>query len=280
MHGGAWMDFGDTRQAGPASLARIHGGEVGTLVVVMPATLVGAEIEVERVASGTPDGRHVAHGLVLNRPMNGTRVPTVVFPDLPEGEYELVRTPQRAHPHARSGRGRRRVPAELDGLSVQESADRSSTGLTSTIGVPSRASRSRTRIRRPSTETIRDAVQSDRIGTVGRARVEHALLGVSRIASRVHCQYVAAGAIEPGQHDDVRAGGQVANALTHGVVEDEPGLRRTLEALFRGGLTVNEWRLDPADRPDFVVRQRSSRSGHVGASSTQPGRRPRKSVRA
>ena len=92
MHGGAWMDFGDTRQAGPASLARNLASEVGTLVVVMPATLVGAEIEVERVAdpaSGPPDGRHVAHGHVLNRPMNGTRVPTVVFPDLPEGEYEL-----------------------------------------------------------------------------------------------------------------------------------------------------------------------------------------------
>lgn len=89
MRGGAWMDFGDTRQAGPASLARNLAGEVGTLVVVMPATLVGAEIEVERVASGTLDGRHVAHGLVLNRPMNGTRAPTVVFPDLPEGDYEL-----------------------------------------------------------------------------------------------------------------------------------------------------------------------------------------------
>jgi|SRR6266496_5683904 len=85
------MSVGGFGNASPSFAARISADDVGTLVVKMPPTLVGAEIEVDRLA--VPPVPGIARRPVLNRPMNGTRVPTVVFADLPDGDYELYQHP-------------------------------------------------------------------------------------------------------------------------------------------------------------------------------------------
>ncbi len=85
------MDSGDNSHASSISVA----DEVGTLIVRMPDTLVGAEIEADRVGRDEADQTEhgVARSAVLNRPMKGGRIPTVVFAHLPEGDYELHECP-------------------------------------------------------------------------------------------------------------------------------------------------------------------------------------------
>ena len=81
-----------------------------------------------------------------------------------------------------------------------------STGLTSTTGVPSSASRPLTRSAQPVDREHRDAVQADRVRAVRGAGVEHALLGAGEVAARVHAQDVAARAVEPGEQQQLVAG--------------------------------------------------------------------------
>ena len=82
------------------------GGDVGALVVTMPAALVGEEVEI-RPEGSSPDDHdhdhdhghghdrghghpHHPHVAVHERPtQDGTRVPSLVFPDLTAGRYEL-----------------------------------------------------------------------------------------------------------------------------------------------------------------------------------------------
>jgi hypothetical protein len=65
------------------------GGDVGALVVTMPAAMVGEEIEV--VTGLEPAGHHRPHVAVVDRPVpGGGTVPSLVFPELVEGEYALV----------------------------------------------------------------------------------------------------------------------------------------------------------------------------------------------
>jgi hypothetical protein len=97
-----------------------------------------------------------------------------------------------------------------------------------------------------------DPVQPDRVRPVLRAGAEHASLGVPRVVARVHREHVAPRPVQPGQHEDLGAGGEVADAFGHAGVEHQPRLRRSFEPLLGRGLAVDEGRLDVPDRPHLV----------------------------
>ncbi|HCB03652.1 MAG TPA: hypothetical protein PLZ93_05860 [Nocardioides sp.] len=77
--------------AGQGSVLLDIGGDVGALVVTMPAELLGEEIEV--TTGQEPPGHHRPHVAVVPRPVPGSQgrsVPSLVFPELVEGSYALV----------------------------------------------------------------------------------------------------------------------------------------------------------------------------------------------
>jgi hypothetical protein len=74
--------------AGQGSVLLDIGGDVGALVVTMPASMLGEEIEV--VTPHGPAGQHRPHVAVVPRPAPGGTVPSLVFPELVEGSYALV----------------------------------------------------------------------------------------------------------------------------------------------------------------------------------------------
>jgi hypothetical protein len=94
--------------AGQGSVLLDIGGDVGALVVTMPAAMAGEEVEILSV--GIAEGLHPhshAHGhghdhgqdhghghrphvAVVNRPVSGGEIPSLVFPELVEGSYALV----------------------------------------------------------------------------------------------------------------------------------------------------------------------------------------------
>jgi hypothetical protein len=92
--------------AGQGSVMLDIGGDVGALVVTMPAAMVDVEVEIrpvgaeQRVVDHAHDdgshhvhehegGRHHPHVAVVERPVVGAVVPSLVFPELVEGRYEL-----------------------------------------------------------------------------------------------------------------------------------------------------------------------------------------------
>lgn len=64
------------------------GGDVGALVVTMPASLLGQEVDI--VPAGTAPAGHVPHVAVVGRPVGGGSVPSLVYPDLVAGDYDLA----------------------------------------------------------------------------------------------------------------------------------------------------------------------------------------------
>jgi hypothetical protein len=77
--------------AGQGSVLLDIGGDVGAVVVTMPADLLGTEVEIWPVGGGGSGHSHHPHVAVVNRPAGGTRIPSLVFPELLEGRYELHR---------------------------------------------------------------------------------------------------------------------------------------------------------------------------------------------
>ena len=81
--------------AGQGSVLLDIGGDVGALVVAMPAALVGAEVEIEPHGgpdadeSQSPGHAHRAHVAVVDRPVPHGTEPSLVFPDLLAGRYAL-----------------------------------------------------------------------------------------------------------------------------------------------------------------------------------------------
>jgi hypothetical protein len=91
--------------AGQGAVLLDIGGDVGALVVAMPAPMVGLEVEIRPV--GGPHGHdghhhdrdhhdehhhdheHLAHVAVVARPVGRGRLPSLVFGELEAGEYEL-----------------------------------------------------------------------------------------------------------------------------------------------------------------------------------------------
>ena len=80
--------------AGQGAVLLDIGDEVGALVVEMPPSMVGHEVEVRRV--GGPSLDHLPHVAVVDRPAGDTTVPSLVFGELAEGTYEL--RPKRGGP--------------------------------------------------------------------------------------------------------------------------------------------------------------------------------------
>jgi hypothetical protein len=86
--------------AGQGSVLLDIGGDVGALVVSMAPAMVGVEIEIAPVGGSHEhdhghDHRH-GHGhghrphvAVVDRPVTDGHQPSLVFPDLVEGSYEL-----------------------------------------------------------------------------------------------------------------------------------------------------------------------------------------------
>jgi hypothetical protein len=79
------------------------GGDVGALVVVMPASTLGLEVEIRPLDGQAvhphrhvrshdhahADHEHLAHVAVVARPVSDGHVPSLVFPELESGRYEL-----------------------------------------------------------------------------------------------------------------------------------------------------------------------------------------------
>ena len=78
------------------------GGDVGALVVAMPAALVGQEVEIwpagqVRAHRHQPHGTgrthphdHPRHVAVVSRPVAAGKLHSLVFPDLVQGRYALT----------------------------------------------------------------------------------------------------------------------------------------------------------------------------------------------
>jgi hypothetical protein len=90
-------------------------------------------------------------------------------------------------------------------------------------------------------------VQPDGVRPIGGTSAEHSTQGVVAITSRMHDEYIAAGAIKPRQHDDLGAHLEVANPSARFWVEHEPGVRRSFVTLSWGEVAVDERRFDPSD---------------------------------
>ncbi len=88
--------------AGQGSVLLDIGGDVGALVVTMPAEMEGVEVEIRPFgAPDLPEHRHdhgerhghghghYPHVEVVPRPTASGPVPSLVFPELVEGRYEL-----------------------------------------------------------------------------------------------------------------------------------------------------------------------------------------------
>lgn len=90
--------------AGQGSVLLDIGGDVGALVVTMPAAMVDVEVEIRPMGSDLhvvdphsghgghhhgQGGHHHPHVAVVERPVAGGLVASLVFPELVEGRYEL-----------------------------------------------------------------------------------------------------------------------------------------------------------------------------------------------
>jgi hypothetical protein len=114
------MSTAENPFAGQGSVMLDIGGDVGALVVTMPAALVDTEVEIRPVGvvtdhshgghhhdsspghshdsspghshgegHGHDHGAHLAHVAVVERPVVGGTVPSLVFAELTTGRYEL-----------------------------------------------------------------------------------------------------------------------------------------------------------------------------------------------
>lgn len=90
----------DNSHAGQGAVLLDIGGTTGALVLTMPSTLVGQEIEIRPIGTHRNSHHdahpHHPHVAVLNRPRDGAYGPpiaTAVFPDLEHGDYELYVRP-------------------------------------------------------------------------------------------------------------------------------------------------------------------------------------------
>src|SRR4051812_12753682 len=84
--------------AGRGAVLLDIGGDVGALVVIMPASTVGTEVEIRPLDGQQPHDHghghahgndHLAHMAVVARPVGDGHLPSLVFPELTAGRYEL-----------------------------------------------------------------------------------------------------------------------------------------------------------------------------------------------
>ena len=77
--------------AGQGSVVLDIGGDVGAVVVEMPASLTGFEVEARLEGGAEERPAHPPHVAVVNRQVGAGMVPSLVFPSLTAGRYRLVR---------------------------------------------------------------------------------------------------------------------------------------------------------------------------------------------
>lgn len=75
--------------AGQGAVLLDIGGDVGAVVVAMPADLEGVEVEIRPVGAPTHGHVHHPHVGVVSRPVDGGTLPSLVYPEVVEGRYEL-----------------------------------------------------------------------------------------------------------------------------------------------------------------------------------------------
>jgi hypothetical protein len=84
--------------AGQGAVLLDIGGDIGALVVAMPESTVGLEVEIRpldgqhvhgHVHQHAHDHAHLAHVAVVARPVADGNLPSLVFPELGSGRYEL-----------------------------------------------------------------------------------------------------------------------------------------------------------------------------------------------
>ncbi len=79
--------------AGQGSVLLDIGDGVGAVVVDMPASMEGVEVEIRPQGPAHHHGHHPhghhPHVAVVNRPVEGGLLPSLVFPEVPEGDYGL-----------------------------------------------------------------------------------------------------------------------------------------------------------------------------------------------
>jgi hypothetical protein len=76
--------------AGQGSVLLDIGGDVGALVVKMPSSMTGLEVEARPEGGAEEQPAHHPHVAVVDRPVRGGLVPSLVFPSLTAGRYRLV----------------------------------------------------------------------------------------------------------------------------------------------------------------------------------------------
>ncbi len=74
--------------AGQGAVLLDIGDDVGAVVVTMPAAMVGTEIEIRPTGRRRGEGHH-PHAAVVSRPTPVAPVPSLVFGDVREGNYDL-----------------------------------------------------------------------------------------------------------------------------------------------------------------------------------------------
>ena len=87
---------GENPHAGQGAVLLDIGDGVGALVVLVPPSLEGQEIEIRPFAAGADSdgpGQGLAHVGVVPRPGPAGRFCSAVFPQLPEGIYEVYLRP-------------------------------------------------------------------------------------------------------------------------------------------------------------------------------------------
>jgi hypothetical protein len=79
--------------AGQGSVLLDIGGDIGALVVMMPAVLEGCEVEVRPLGSDATDEPQLVHVGVVGRPVGSRMYYSAVFGQLDEGGYEVYVRP-------------------------------------------------------------------------------------------------------------------------------------------------------------------------------------------
>jgi hypothetical protein len=77
--------------AGQGSVLLDIGDDIGAVVVAMPSGMEGVEVEIRPDGDGGLSKGHVHHPhvAVVNRPVEGGELPSLVFPEVREGGYGL-----------------------------------------------------------------------------------------------------------------------------------------------------------------------------------------------
>ena len=74
--------------AGQGSVLLDIGEDIGAVVVLTPASMEGVEVEIRPDIAPTGHVHH-PHVAVVNRPVEGGQLPSLVFPEVREGTYGL-----------------------------------------------------------------------------------------------------------------------------------------------------------------------------------------------